>query len=133
MKAFLAIAIAAVVFCIGLALYGHYLFVFYPEHAVTAFMGTRDHQTIAKRHSENDWYIEVVIPPSQGDALLRQHKFQPGYDPRTPLPKIPSPDIKACAGCWSYYEGKGHGVYGYVLGVLSSDRKSLQLYENFGD
>jgi hypothetical protein len=132
-KAVLAATVVALMSCIGLALYWHYLFVFYPEHAVTGFMGAEDHRTIAKRHSEFDWYIAVAIPSSRGEALLRQHSFQAGYDPQIPLPKIPSPDIKACTACWSYFEGKDHGVYGYVLAVLSPDKQSLQLYENFGE
>lgn len=133
MKTVFVITMVAVMFCTGLALYWHYLFVFYPEHAVTAFIGTEDHRTICKKHSEFDWYVEVDIPSSRAEALLSQRSFRLGYDPRTPLPKIPSPDIKACTACWSYYEGKGHGVYGYKLAVLSADKKTLQMYENFSD
>jgi hypothetical protein len=133
MKVVLAVAIAAAVACTGLSLYWHYLFVFYPEHAVTSFTGSTDHRTVEKRHSDYDWYIEVVLPPDQGEALLRHHRFRPGYDPRITLPKISSPDIKACSECLSYFEGSGHGVYGYFLGVLSPDKTTLQLYEFFGD
>jgi hypothetical protein len=128
----LAIAVA-IASCVGVAFYWHYLFVFYPEHAVTTFIGSSQHRTVAKRHSDYDWYVQVELPPGLGDAVLEQHPFRQGYDPHMPLPKIPSPDIKACTTCWSYYEGHGHGMYGYMVAVLSPDRKSFQLYEFFGD
>jgi len=127
--------VAAVVFlgCVGLAIYGQYLFEFYPEHAVTAFMGTTEHRTTAKRHSEYDWYIQVAISSGQGDSLLRRHSFHPGYAPSITGSKIPSPDIPTCTGCWTYYEDQGRGIFGYLLAVLSQDKKELQLYEFFGD
>lgn len=133
MKGIVAVTGVALLSCMGLPLYYHHLFVYYPEHAVTAFMDSPDHRTIAKRHSEYDWYIEVAIPQDLGELLLRERSFHDGYDPRIALPKIPSPDIKACTACWSYFEGKGRGLYGYELAVLSSDKRRLQLYEEFGN
>jgi hypothetical protein len=132
-KTLIMISSLTFICCAGLGHYWQYLFDFYPEHAVTAFMGTTEHLSIAKRHSEYDWYIQVAIPPGLGDTLLRRHSFHTGYDPDITKGKIPVSEINACKGCWSYYEDKGHGIYGYLLAVLSPDKKELRLYELFGN
>ena len=47
--------------------------------------------------------------------------------------KLQNPYITDCQQCWSYFEDKGHGPYGYVLMILSEDKKKFQIYELYGN
>jgi len=116
---------------IALGAYSHWLFVSYPERAVTKFVGTEHHRTLAKAHSDHDWYIEVALQPGDGEATMKRHPFRPAYSHELLAGRIDDSHIRDCQTCWSYMEAKGQ--YGYVLAVLSSDKMNLQLYEVFGD
>jgi hypothetical protein len=116
---------------IALGAYSHWLFVSCPERAVTKFVGAEKHRTLAKAHSDYDWYIEVALQPGDGEAIMKRYAFRPGYSREILAGRIDDSHIRSCQACWSYMEAKG--PYDYVLAVLSSDKMNLQLYEVFGD
>ena len=118
---------------IGAAAYWMYVYALYPEHVVTKFVNSTDHQTVAKRHSSHDWYIRAAIRPDDGEAAMRRYAFREGYSPEMLDGKIDESHIVACQVCWSYVESKGHGPYGYRLVVIGAEKKDLQMYELFGD
>jgi hypothetical protein len=127
------IASLVVASVIALMLYWHWLFIKYPEHAVTEYTGITNLQTLQKAHSDYDWYIKANLSPSDGERALKRHPFQPGFHREILQGKLDNPYLTDCHTCWSYFEGRGHGPYGYVLMIVSEDKKQLQMYELFGD
>lgn len=132
-RAAFLIASALAAFIIAFALYFHWKFVTYPEHAVTNFTGIQYYQTLQKVHSDYDWYIRVNVRPSDSERLLARYPFQTGFSRKVLQGRIDGQHVADCPECWSYFESKGHGIYGYILLVLSADKKQLQMYEFFGD
>ena len=70
---------------------------------------------------------------NDADAVLKRYPFRAGYSSAVLQGKLNTPYVSSCQNCWSYFEGSGHGPYGYLLAIVSADKKTLQLYENFGD
>lgn len=97
---------------LGLALYSHWVFLTYPEHAVTAYTGITKHQTLKKIHSDHDWYVQVSIPADDGERLLTKYPFHTGFNRGMLQGKIDGGHVADCHDCRSYFEGHGHGIYG---------------------
>jgi hypothetical protein len=122
-----------VTIAIALTVYWHSLFLKFPEHTVTAYTGITNQRTVQKVHSDYDWYLRSDIQASDGERVLKRYAFKSGFSRDVLQGKLDNAYVADCQDCWSYYEGKGHGPYGYVLIVLSADKKQLQMYELFGD
>lgn len=113
--------------------YGDWRFRRYPENTLVNYTGIHNLQLLQMVHSDYDWYIKVEVDPLDGQQVLTRYAFRRGFTPAALAGKLAPNYVHACETCWSYLEIKGHGIYGYLLILVSADTRQLEMYEVFGD
>jgi len=107
----------------------------YVDRSIRAYVVTDDYQILNQAHSEYDWFGTARISQGEGEALLKNHPFHPGFSKGILAGKLDNPYVSDCPACWSYLEDGGdstHHSYQYKLYILSPDKQQLMLYELFG-